>query len=93
MSLAVPAKPYNREAVGDFAYDAVAVTVSDATADPNGPFYSLYVGVAGGAIKLTTLQGNDVTLTAVPLGVLKVGCTRVWSTGTTTTSTLIIGLK
>lgn len=92
MSLAVPSK-INREAVGDFANDAVVVAVSDTVADPNGPFYSLYVGVAGGAIKLTTLLGSDVTLTAVPLGILKIGCTRVWSTGTTATAALIIGLK
>lgn len=82
-----------RDQISDTAWDAVAVTVSDATADPNGPFYALYVGVAGGAIKLTTMAGNDVTLTAVPLGILKVACTRVWSTGTTTTAALIIGLK
>ncbi len=82
-----------RQYVTDAASDAVAVTVSDTLPDPNGPFYALYVGVAAGAIKLTTLAGNDVTLSAVPLGVLKIGCTRVWSTGTTTTSTLIMGLK
>ncbi len=82
-----------RQYVTDSAADAVAVTVSDTDRDPNGPFFALYVGVAAGAIKLTTLAGNDVLLTAVPIGVLKIGCTRVWSTGTTTTSSLIIGLK
>lgn len=93
MTQVLDAAKVNRESVGDFARDAVAVTVSDTVADPNGPFYSLYVGVAAGAIKLTTLDGNDVTLTAVPLGILKIGCSRVWSTGTTTTAALIIGLK
>lgn len=82
-----------RDQVNDTATDAFVVTVSDGTADPNGPFNALYVGVAAGNIKLTTLEGHDVTLTAVPLGVLKVGCTRVWSTGTTTTAALIVGLK
>ncbi len=82
-----------RQYVTDAASDAVAVTVSDTDADPNGPFFALYVGVAAGAIKLTTLAGNDVLLTAVPIGVLKIGCTRVWSNGTTTTASLIIGLK
>ena len=93
MSLVVNVKDQNRASVGDFADDAVVVTVSDATADPNGPFYALYVGVAAGNIKLTTLAGSDVLLTAVPIGVLKIGCSRVWSTGTTTTAALIVGLK
>lgn len=92
MSLAVTPVTQRNE-VGEFARDAVVVTVSDTTDDPNGPFYSLYIGVAGGAIKLTTLAGNDVLFTAVPLGILKVGCTKVWSTGTTTTAALIVGLK
>jgi hypothetical protein len=77
--------------VTETAIDAIAVTASDATADPNGPFWGLYVGAAGN-ITLTTLAGSTVLLTAVPLGILKVGCTRVWSTGTAAASTLI-GLK
>lgn len=77
----------------DTATDAVVVTVSDTEADPNGPFNALYVGVAAGNIKLQTLEGSTVTLTAVPIGVLKIGCSRVWSTGTTTTAALIVGLK
>lgn len=84
-------KDATRQEVGDYARDAVAVTASDATNDPGGPFYSLYVGGAG-AVKLTTLAGTDVTLSAVPVGTtLKIGCRRVWSTGTT--ATLVIGLK
>jgi len=80
-----------RELVSDNAVDAVAVTASDTVADPNGPFHSLYVG-ASGNITLTTLMGNTVLLTAVPIGVLKVGCSRVWSSGTAAAST-VIGLK
>jgi hypothetical protein len=82
-----------RAPVTPAAVDAVVVTASDTVADPNGPFFALYVGVAAGAIKLTTLAGNDVLLTAVPIGKLDIGCTRVWSTGTTTTAALIVGLK
>jgi len=77
--------------VTDTAQDAIAVTASDSTADPNGPFWGIYVGAAGN-ITLQTLNGRTVLLTAVPLGILRVGCSRVWSTGTAAASTLI-GLK
>lgn len=79
-----------RQAISDCAQDAIAVTTSDTVADPNGPFYALHVGVAGN-IKITTLMGTDTQLTAVAAGVLKIGCTRVWATGTAATS--IVGLK
>ena len=70
---------------------AVAVTASDATADPSGPFRALWVGGAG-TVKLNTLENNDVSFVGVPAGtILPVGCTRVWSTGTTATS--IVGLR
>ncbi len=80
-----------RTPVIDTATDAVAVTASDSVADPNGPFRALYVGAAGN-ITLQTLDNRQVLLTAVPLGILKIGCTRVWSSGTAAASTLI-GLK
>jgi len=80
-----------REQVLDTATDAFVVAASDAVADPNGPFMGLYVGTAGN-ITLQTLDNSKILLTAVPLGILKIGCTRVWSTGTATPSTLI-GLK
>lgn len=86
-TLATPQRAY----VTNAAADAVAVTTSDTVADPNGPFFAIYVGAAGN-IKLTTLNGSDVLLTAVPLGILNVGCTRVWTTGTAAAATLI-GLK
>jgi hypothetical protein len=91
MSKAIVLQPAFNGRVTETAIDAVAVTASDATADPNGPFWGLYVGVAGN-ITLTTLAGSTVLLTAVPIGILKVGCTRVWSTGTGAAATLI-GLK
>jgi hypothetical protein len=77
----------------DTASAAFLVTVSDTVADPNGPFNALYCGAAAGDIKLTTLEGQDIVLTAPPLGILKIGCSRVWSNGTTKTSTLIVGLR
>lgn len=90
MALAVTA-PAQRMYVSDAAVDAIAVTASDSTDDPNGPFYALYVGVAGN-ISLVTLEGNAVLLTAVPIGILKIGCKRVNASNTAAAST-IIGLK
>lgn len=80
-----------RQYVNDNAMDANVVAASDTVADPNGPFFALYVGAAGN-ITLQTLADKTVLLTAVPIGILRVGCTRVWSTGTAAAATLI-GLK
>lgn len=66
------------------AYDAVAVVLSD-TVDLTNHCNALYIGVTGD-VKLTTWNGNDVTFKAVPVGILPVGATRVWSTGTTATN-------
>lgn len=75
------------------ATGAVLVTASDVTADPNGPFRALYIGVAQTTLKVTTRDGDDVTFSAVPVGfVLPVAVSRVWSTGTTD-ATKIVGLK
>ena len=77
------------------ATGASAVTVSDATPDPAGPFRGLWVGAAG-SVKVTTRDGDDVTFVGVPAGtVLPVAVSRVWSTGTgvATPNTNIIGLK
>lgn len=71
-------------------YDAgVAVTQSDNTNDPNGPFAALWVGVAG-TIKITGADGVALATTAVA-GLFPVRTLRVWSTGTAATG--IIGLK
>ncbi len=71
-----------------------AVTVSDSTADPSGPFRFLFVSSAG-AIKVTTLEGDDLTLTVIASQYVWVAVSRVWSTGTTVTSpnTNIIGFR
>ena len=72
-------------------YDgAVAVTVSDTTKDPQGPFAGLLVGAAG-TVKFTDSIGNAVTLGSLAIGtVIPVACSRVWSTGTTAT---VFGLR
>lgn len=80
--------------LSSIALNGGAITVSDDTNDPNGPFRALWVGVAGN-VKLTTIGGTAITLTNVPVGILPVGCRYVWSTGTTVTTpnTNIVGLK
>lgn len=63
---------------------AVAVTPSDTVnlATPS----IVYVG-AGGNVKITTAQGDDVTFTGLLAGsVIPVQAIRVWSTGTTATN-------
>jgi hypothetical protein len=67
--------------------DAVAITASDATADPAGPFAGIYTG-SGGDIKITTRSGA-VVLKSTPAGVIMpLWCSRVWSTGTAATNVL-----
>lgn len=75
-------------------HTAAAITVSDTAQDPAGPFSALWVGAAGN-VKLTTRNGNTVTLIGVPAGtLLPISCQGVWSTGTTvsTPNTNIVGL-
>lgn len=71
-----------------------AITVSDTTDDPNGPFKALWVGVAGN-IKVTAIDGSTPTFTNVPVGFFPFACRFVWSTGTTVTTpnTNITGVK
>lgn len=72
-------------------YDAaIAVTVSDSTADPAGPFAGLLVAAAG-TVKFTDAQGNTVTMASVLAGTeIHVATSRVWSTGTAAT---VYGLR
>lgn len=77
----------------DPAFDIVAVTKSDGTNDPNGPFRGVVFGTAG-ILKITTMDDTDRT---IPSGVLAAGVIhpirvkRVWST--TTTAADIWGVK
>jgi hypothetical protein len=72
-------------------YDGgAAVTASDTTADPAGPFAGIFTG-AGGTIKLTTVKGQTLTFVSLPAGViLPVATQRVWSS--TTNATSVLGL-
>lgn len=62
-----------------------AVTVSDATKDPNGPFAGLVATSAAGVTKVTTIDGSTC-LIYLSLGIpFPMGVARVWSTGTSAT--------
>ena len=67
------------------AEHAAAVTPSDSADLPGGPATFLYVGGTG-SIKVTTVGGEDVTFSAVPVGILPIAVKRVWSTGTAATN-------
>lgn len=69
--------------------NAYAVTVSDTTADPAGPFASLLVSVAG-TLKIHCLGGQDVAFTVIAGQEVHIATQRVWSTGTSAT---VIGLS
>lgn len=70
----------------DPALSAASITPNDSVDLPN---YArmIYVGEGGSTkdIKLTTLNGDTVTLRNVPTGILMVQAKRVWSAGTTAT--------
>lgn len=72
-------------------YDAaVAATLSDTVADPQGPFAGLLVAVAG-TVKFTDQSGNVVTMGSLLAGTeIHVVTKFVWSTGTSAT---IYGLR
>ena len=70
--------------------DAIAVTASDSTADPAGPFAGFYTG-SGGTIKVTTIKGTTTTFTNTQAGVvMTVPISRVWTT--TTTASNVLGM-
>jgi hypothetical protein len=64
--------------------DAVAVTPSDVADLAVVPARFLLISVAG-AIKVTMVSGNQVTIPNVPVGQLNLQVTRVWATGTAAT--------
>ena len=78
--------------ISNITYEgAITPTNSDTTADPHGPFAAIYVGVTG-TVVVQTLRNQTATFVGVPAGsVLRIACTRVWSTGTTATS--LLGLQ
>jgi len=66
-----------------------AVNITPADSDLANPVRRLYVGGTG-HVTLTTVAGDAVLISAVPVGtILDVECKRVSDTGTT--ATLIVG--
>lgn len=76
-----------------YAVDAPAVggfSITPADSDLTRPIRGIYVGGAGN-LRVTTLDGSDLTFDVVPVGLLMpIQIKRVWSTSTT--ATLLIGL-
>lgn len=70
------------------AKDAVAVTPHD-TNDLTYLPRALYVGVSGD-VKVDMIGSGTVTFVGVPVGILPVRVTRVYSTGTTATDIVAI---
>lgn len=79
--------------IQDTTYEsAQAVTASDTTDDPNGPFAAFYVGTTGD-VKVRDYRGHDTVFKNVPQGTtVRVAIKRVWSTGTGSPST-VLGLS
>lgn len=75
----------------DPALSAAGVTPSNTEDLPN---YSrmLYIadGGTGQNVKVTTINGSEVTFKNVPTGILMVQARKVWSTGTTATEILAL---
>ena len=70
------------------ATDLVPIVPSDTTDLPEA-CWAIYVNTSGD-IRIKTLRGTVVTLSAVPVGVLPVGAARVYTTGTTATALLAV---
>jgi hypothetical protein len=69
------------------AHGAVAITPNDTTVIP--VTRAIYVGVAGD-IKVTMADGQAVTFSNVPVGVLPIQVQVVWTTGTSATTMLAL---
>lgn len=72
-------------------YDGAAtVTQSDATADPAGPFAAFIIGgTVSGVVKLTTVRGHTVVISAAIGIIVPIAFSRIWSTGTTASLNLV----
>lgn len=77
-----------RNLTDTYATRGVAPSQSD-TVNETSPGF-LYIGGAGN-VKVTTLDGDDITFTALAVGVVHpILVKRVWSTGTTATNMLLV---
>ena len=66
--------------LGTYYSSAVAVTPDDA--GTLAPTLALHVGTAGN-LRVNTLDGQDIVIPNVPVGVFRMAVIRVWNTNTT----------
>jgi hypothetical protein len=71
------------------AVDAMSIDVTAVDVELDTPARGIIIGVTGN-IKITTNTGNVRTLTGLPAGAFPIGCTKVWSSGTTATSITLL---
>lgn len=80
----------NIDAPAEGAQEITASDSADYGSDSGKTIYrGLYIGTSGN-VKVITANGETVTFTNVPVGILPVRVTRVFSTGTTASG--IVGL-
>jgi len=70
------------------AHSAVAVTPSDSTVIP--VTRALYVGTTGNIAVRMAEDGNSITFTTVPVGILPIQVDQVLSTGTTASNIIAL---
>jgi len=68
--------------------DAALVTPNDST-DLSRAARMLYIGTSGD-VRIDTLDGTDIVFASVPVGILKMRCTRVYATNTTASNIIAI---
>jgi hypothetical protein len=71
----------------DPAYGGFTITEADTDLATNARFF--YVGV-GGTVKITTVDGNVLTLVGIPAGTfVPISVKRIWLTGTVTATSFV----
>lgn len=85
---AIPDRIFYRE-MSEPAMYAAAVTPSDVTVFLQNT-RALYVGVTGDVAVVMGGSSTTITFTNVPVGILPVRCSQVYSTGTTATGIIAL---
>lgn len=75
------------DSLSDPIQGGAAITPADSDFAGNVQYRCLYVGVSGN-VRVTTVDGSDLTYANAAVGFLPVSVKRVWSTGTTATNIL-----
>lgn len=66
--------------------DAIAVTPSDSTDDPAGPFAGFFIGGTAGAVVFLTDRGKAATISPGAGVIVPIATRRIYSSGTTATN-------